>query len=36
MFTIDKEGIVQGEEQTAVPLKLLNFDAIKETLAKLN
>jgi len=36
MFTIDKEGIVQCEEQTVVPLELPNFDAIKETIAKLN
>jgi len=35
-FVIDKEGIVQYAEQTATPMELPNFDAIKETLAKLN
>jgi len=35
-FVVDKEGTVQYAEQTATPLELPNFDAIKETLAKLN
>ena len=35
-FVIDKEGIVQYAEQTATPLELPNFGAIKETLATLN
>ena len=34
-FVIDKEGVVQYSEQTATPKDLPNFDAIKETLAKL-
>ena len=35
-FVIDKEGTVQYAEQTETPLELPNFDAVKETLAKLN
>jgi len=35
-FVIDKEGTVQYAEQTATPLELPNFEAVKETLAKLN
>ena len=35
-FVIDKEGTVQYAEQTASPGDLPNFEAIKETLAKLN
>jgi len=35
-FVVDKEGIIQYAEQTATPLELPNFDAIKETLASLN
>ena len=35
-FVIDKEGTVQYAEQTASPSDLPNFEAIKETLAKLN
>ena len=34
-FVIDKEGVVQYSEQTPTPKDLPNFDAIKETLAKL-
>tara|TARA_A100001037_G_scaffold304088_1_gene339814 strand:- start:932 stop:1429 length:498 start_codon:yes stop_codon:yes gene_type:complete len=35
-FVVDKEGTVQYAEQTPTPKDLPNFDAIKETLAKLN
>ena len=35
-FVIDKEGTVQYAEQTATPMELPNFEAVKETLAKLN
>ena len=35
-FVIDKEGTVQYAEQTETPKDLPNFEAIKETLAKLN
>jgi peroxiredoxin len=35
-FVVDKEGTVQYAEQTGTPLELPNFDAIKETLGKLN
>jgi peroxiredoxin len=35
-FVIDQEGTVQYAEQTETPKDLPNFDAIKETLAKLN
>ena len=35
-FVIDKEGTVQYAEQTETPGDLPNFEAIKETLAKLN
>ena len=35
-FVVDKEGTVQYAEQTETPLELPNFDAIKETLGKLN
>ena len=35
-FVIDKEGTVQYAEQTASPGDLPDFEAIKETLAKLN
>ena len=34
-FVIDKNGIVQYSEQTPSPKELPNFNAIKETLAKL-
>ena len=34
-FVIDKEGVVQYSEQTATPGDLPNFDAIKESLKKL-
>lgn len=34
-FVIDKGGVVQYSEQTATPKDLPNFNAIKETLAKL-
>ena len=34
-FVIDKEGVVQYAEQTPTPKDLPNFDAIKETLGKL-
>ena len=34
-FVIDKDGLVQYSEQTPTPKDLPNFDAIKETLAKL-
>lgn len=36
VFVVDKEGTVQYAEQTETPKDLPNFDAIKETLAKLN
>ena len=35
-FVIDQEGTVQYAEQTETPADLPNFEAIKETLAKLN
>ena len=35
-FVVDKEGTVQYAEQTETPKDLPNFDAIRETLAKLN
>ena len=35
-FVIDQEGTVQYAEQTETPANLPNFDAIKETLSKLN
>ncbi len=34
-FVIDKEGVVQYSEQTSTPKDLPNFDAIKESLSKL-
>ena len=34
-FVIDKNGVVQYSEQTPSPKELPNFNAIKETLAKL-
>jgi len=34
-FVIDKEGVIQYAEQTPTPKDLPNFNAIKETLAKL-
>ena len=34
-FVIDKSGVVQYSEQTPTPKDLPNFNAIKETLAKL-
>ncbi len=34
-FVIDKNGVVQYSEQTPTPKELPNFNAIKETLAKL-
>jgi len=34
-FVIDKQGVVQYAEQTPTPKDLPNFDAIKQTLAKL-
>jgi len=34
-FVIDKGGVVQYSEQTPTPKELPNFNAIKETLAKL-
>ena len=34
-FVIDKDGVVQYSEQTPTPKDLPNFEAIKETLAKL-
>ena len=35
-FVIDQEGTVQYAEQTETPADLPNFDAIKETLSKLD
>jgi glutaredoxin-dependent peroxiredoxin len=35
-FVIDKNGVVQYSEQTPTPKELPNFQAIKETLGKLN
>ena len=35
-FVIDKNGVVQYSEQTPTPKELPNFNAIKETLSKLN
>lgn len=35
-FVIDKDGTVQYAEQTFTPKDLPDFDAVKETLAKLN
>lgn len=34
-FVIDKNGVVQYSEQTATPKDLPNFNAVKETLARL-
>lgn len=34
-FVIDKDGVVQYAEQTPTPKELPNFNAVKETLAKL-
>ncbi|MDB6032412.1 MAG: peroxiredoxin [Verrucomicrobiales bacterium] len=34
-FVIDKDGVVQYSEQTPTPKELPNFNAIRETLAKL-
>lgn len=34
-FVVDKNGVVQYSEQTPTPKELPNFNAIKETLAKL-
>ena len=34
-FVVDKQGVVQYAEQTPTPKDLPNFDAIKETLQKL-
>ena len=34
-FVIDKQGVVQYAEQTATPKDLPNFQAVKDTLAKL-
>ncbi len=34
-FVIDKQGVVQYAEQTPTPKDLPNFDAVKQTLAKL-
>ena len=34
-FVIDKSGVIQYSEQTPTPKELPNFNAIKETLAKL-
>ncbi|MFT4690927.1 MAG: redoxin domain-containing protein [Verrucomicrobiia bacterium] len=34
-FVVDKDGVVQYAEQTPTPKDLPNFDAIKETLGKL-
>jgi peroxiredoxin len=34
-FVIDKNGVVQYSEQTATPKDLPNFNAVRETLAKL-
>jgi glutaredoxin-dependent peroxiredoxin len=34
-FVVDKSGVVQYSEQTPTPKDLPNFNAIKETLAKL-
>jgi glutaredoxin-dependent peroxiredoxin len=34
-FVIDKNGVVQYSEQTPTPKELPNFDALRETLAKL-
>jgi peroxiredoxin len=34
-FVIDKDGVIQYSEQTPTPKDLPNFEAIKETLAKL-
>jgi glutaredoxin-dependent peroxiredoxin len=35
-FVIDKNGVVQYSEQTPTPKDLPNFDAIRDTLAKLS
>jgi peroxiredoxin len=35
-FVIDKQGVVQYAEQTATPKDLPNFQAVKDTLAKLS
>jgi glutaredoxin-dependent peroxiredoxin len=34
-FVVDKNGVIQYSEQTPTPKELPNFNAIKETLAKL-
>src|ERR1700733_9193652 len=34
-FVIDKEGVIRYAEQTPTPKDLPNFDAVKQTLAKL-
>lgn len=34
-FVVDKDGVVQYSEQTPTPKDLPNFNAVKETLAKL-
>jgi glutaredoxin-dependent peroxiredoxin len=34
-FVIDKQGVIQYSERTATPKDLPNFNAVKETLAKL-
>src|SRR5262245_63942027 len=34
-FVIDKQGVIQYSEQTPTPKELPNFNALKETLAKL-
>lgn len=34
-FVIDKQGVIQYAEQTPTPKDLPNFDAVKQTLAKL-
>ena len=34
-FVVDKHGVIQYSEQTPTPKELPNFNAIKETLAKL-
>lgn len=34
-FVVDKEGVIQYSEQTPTPKDLPNFEAIKETLGKL-
>lgn len=34
-FVVDRNGVIQYSEQTATPKELPNFNAVKETLAKL-